>query len=73
MSDLSLSSLEALATLLLFGAQLIAEYERLSTGTDKDTSYNCLTTTDWRFPVAEFIVFQETRRLSTGDEYGTAH
>jgi uncharacterized BrkB/YihY/UPF0761 family membrane protein len=28
-----LFSLEALATLLLFGAQLIAEYERLSAGT----------------------------------------
>jgi hypothetical protein len=27
-----LLSLEALGTLLLFGAQLIAEYERLSTG-----------------------------------------
>jgi YihY family inner membrane protein len=30
-----LFSLEALATLLLFGAQLIAEYERLSTSTDE--------------------------------------
>jgi uncharacterized BrkB/YihY/UPF0761 family membrane protein len=30
-----LFSLEALATLLLFGAQLIAEYERLSTGADE--------------------------------------
>ncbi len=30
-----LFSLEALATLLLFGAQLISEYERLYTGTEE--------------------------------------
>ncbi|MGA7817880.1 MAG: ribonuclease R, partial [Caballeronia sp.] len=34
-SIIVLFSLEALATLLLFGAQLIAEFERLSFGTDE--------------------------------------